>query len=318
MSTALNHPFFLAEGKRYFTFPLYMKAKFGGRYQKVSVDAGFSCPNRDGTKSTDGCTFCSNDAFNPSYCSPEKPLLQQIDEGIRFHRLRYRRAGKYLAYFQPFSNTNADVSTLRKLYFEALSHPDVHGLVIGTRPDCIDDEKLELLAEIAEQYLLFLEFGIESCHDKTLLRVNRQHSVADAEDAVRKAASRGIHTGAHFILGLPGETEEDMLSYSAFINNLPLNTVKFHQLQLFKETMMAAEYAKNPASFHLFSLEEYTNLIISVLELLRSDLPIERLAGEVPPRFLDVPPWGNLRNDQILQYIERKMEELDTWQGKML
>lgn len=302
--------------RRFNSFPDYFRRLYGSRIQKVSVDAGFTCPNRDGTKGMGGCTFCNNKAFNPSYCLPEKSVTAQIDEGIEFHRKRYRKVESYLAYFQAYSNTYASVERLSVLYNEALNHKDIRGLVIGTRPDCVNDEILDFLKELSKRCILLLEYGIESCYDKTLLRINRGHSFKEAVDAIESASSRCINVSAHFIFGLPGETREEMLREADIISGLPLKSVKFHQLQIIKGTGMEEEYKRNPADFEIFSWDEYLIFIISFLEKLNPDLVVERFTGEAPPRYLAREVWGKKRSDQIIGLIERKLEELDTWQGK--
>ena len=290
--------------------------QFGGRVQKISIDAGFSCPNRDGKLSTGGCTFCSNAAFNPSYCKPEKSIRQQIEEGIEFHQRRYRRANKYLAYFQPFSNTYKPLEELKGIYRQALEIPEIAGIVIGTRPDLIDEQILQYLSEIQQTHYVMLEYGVESIYDETLLRVNRGHDFATAERAIRLTALYGIPCGAHFIFGLPGETKAMMLDAADIISRLPLTTVKFHQLQIFKDTKMAEEYQQHPENFHLFDLEEYIDFVIDFAERLNPDIVIERFAGEVPPRYLVSEPWMKLRYDEVLARIEKRMEERETWQGR--
>lgn len=283
----------------------------------MSIDAGFTCPNRDGTIARGGCTYCNNDAFNPSYCHPSKPIAVQINEGIEFHRVRYRRAMKYLAYLQTYSNTYMPVGDLKKIYDETLSHPDIIGLIIGTRPDCIDSEKLELIAYVAHEKYVMVEYGIETTNNNTLERINRGHTWEQSKEAIERTASMGIKTGAHLIFGLPGETREEMLERVDEISALPLTTVKFHQLQIVKNTVMAHEYLKDPASFNLFTLEEYIDFIIRFIERLNPDFIIERFTGEVPPRFLVTPPWGNLRSDQVMVRIVEEMEKRGTWQGKL-
>ena len=285
--------------------------------QKLSIDAGFTCPNRDGTLAVGGCTYCNNNAFNPSYCHPEKSVKQQIEEGIEFHRKRYRRASKYLAYFQPYSNTYAPIDKLEMIYKQALSFPDVVGLVIGTRPDCIDDEKLDLFKELSKDHYVIIEYGIESCYNKTLESINRQHTFEKSIEAIEKTAAKGIHTGAHIIFGLPGESREEMFAQAEILSKLPLNTIKFHQLQIISRTKMAKEYAANPGEFDLFGLDEYIDFIVRFTENLNPEFVIERFAGEVPPRFLAGPGWGRIRNDEILVRIEKRMKELGTWQGKL-
>ena len=319
--------------RRFNSYSRYFAKQFGGRVQKISIDAGFSCPNRDGKISTGGCTFCSNEAFNPSYCRPEKSIKQQIEEGIEFHQRRYRRANKYLAYFQPFSNTYKPLEELKGIYnqaFEAMSFlrghvgsresmaskPEIIGIVIGTRPDLVDEALLRHLNEIQKTHYVMLEYGVESVYDETLKRVNRGHDFATAEKAIRLTAEHGIPCGAHFIFGLPGESKTMMLDAADVISRLPLTTVKFHQLQIFKGTKMAEEYLAHPVAFHLFDLEEYIDFVIDFAERLNPDIVIERFAGEVPPRYLVSEPWMKLRYDEVLAKIEQRMEERDTWQGR--
>lgn len=306
------------DGKRYNTAVGYYKRVYGERLQKLVLDAGFSCPNRDGTVGVGGCTYCDNAAFHPGYSTPGKTLAQQIDEGIEFHRVRYRNTTHYLAYFQAYSNTYAPIARLRQLYSEALAHPSVVGLVIGTRPDCVDDEKLDYLAELqAQGYVIQLELGIESCYDSVLDHINRGHGIDCARKAVEAAASRGLRTCAHFILGLPGETREMMLEACDIISGMPLHSVKFHQLQIVKGTAMEREYAGHPERFEQFTLDEYLDFMTDILERLRPDLYIERVAGEVPPRFVGESRWGLVRNFQILHMLDERMEERGARQGRL-
>ena len=303
--------------RRFNAYSNYFKTHFGHRVQKLTLDAGFTCPNRDGTKGYGGCTYCNNNAFNPSYCHPAKSIKQQIEEGKEFHKTRYRRANQYFAYFQAYSNTYAPLTDLKRIYEEALSEPDVIGLVIGTRPDCIDDEKLDYLAELSRDYYVMVEYGVESCYNPSLYKINRGHSYEDSVEAIMKTHKKGIKTGAHMMFGLPGESINDMLEEAELISLLPLNSVKFHQLQIIRNTRMAEEYRKTPDVFHLFELEEYLDFIVQFVERLNPDFVIERIAGEVPPRFQVTEGWGDIRNFQILQKFEKKLEEYDTWQGKM-
>jgi radical SAM protein (TIGR01212 family) len=303
--------------RRFNAYSNYFRSIYGARVQKVSIDAGFTCPNRDGTKGSGGCTYCNNSAFNPSYCIPEKTVTQQIKEGIEFHKWRYSEAVSYLAYFQAYSNTYAPLEKLIMLYEEALGYPGVVGLIIGTRPDCIDDEKLKYLNELSSRCYLAVEYGIESCYNKTLMRINRGHNFEDAVRAVKRTAELGINTGAHIIFGLPGETREDMLNEASIISGLPLKTIKFHQLQIIKGTTMEKEYLEQPGDFDLFSWEEYLDFFITFLERLNPSFVVERFTGEAPPRFLSGNGWGKKRTDQIVNLIERRLEELDTWQGRL-
>jgi uncharacterized protein len=303
--------------RRFNAYSNYFRNIYGARVQKVSIDAGFTCPNRDGSKGTGGCSYCNNNAFNPSYCQPEKSVSRQIGEGIGFHKWRYNEAVSYLAYFQAYSNTYASLDILKKLYSEALDHPGVIGLIIGTRPDCIDREKLEYLKELSARYYIAIEYGIESCYNKTLKRINRGHSFEDAVMALEMTAGYGITTGAHFIFGLPGETREEMLGQVDIISALPLTTVKFHQLQIIKGTPMEKEFLENPGDFNLFTWDDYLEFFIIFLERLNPAIVVERFTGEAPPRFLTGEGWGKKRTDQIVNLIEKRMEELNTWQGRL-
>lgn len=301
------------EGKRFnaYTGP----GKASRPWQKLVLDAGFSCPNRDGTKGSGGCTFCDNAAFHPAYSSPSKSITSQLDEGIAFHAARGRKADGYLAYFQSFSNTYASLDTLRSRFGEALSHPAVKGLVIGTRPDCVDGEKLDFLAELAAGgHPVIVEYGIESCYDETLRRVNRGHDFETACRAVTETVRRGLSTGAHFILGLPGESVDMMLSAAEKINGLSLDHVKFHQLQILRGTPMEAEFDRDPDAFVRWTPETYVDFLVDLLERLRPDLAVERIASSVPPRFHAHPGWG-LPSAVLQQRLEKRLEERDSWQG---
>ncbi|MBR7026690.1 MAG: TIGR01212 family radical SAM protein [Bacteroidales bacterium] len=304
--------------RRYNSFVGYLKEKYGCRLQKLVVDAGFSCPNRDGTLSTGGCTYCDNAAFHPNYSTPDKSITRQLDEGIEFHQGRYRSVTKYLAYFQAYSNTYGALEKMRRVYEEALAHKDVVGIVVGTRPDCIDAAKLDYLRELSQDKVVIVEYGIESCHDDTLRRINRGHTFEQARRAVELTAEKGIMQGAHFIFGLPGETREMMMDMAPAINALPLDTVKFHQLQIIKGTAMEREFREKREDFVTFTLEGYIDFFVDFLERLRPDLRIERFAGEVPPRFVNETPWGLVRNPQLLEMLEKRLEERDTWQGRLL
>ena len=303
--------------RRFNSYKRFLQQQVGTRVQKLTLDAGFTCPNRDGTVGTGGCTYCLNDAFNPSYCTPNKSVEQQLAEGMEFHHNRYRRAGAYLAYFQAFSNTHAPLPQLKEIYRPALQNPLVKGIVVGTRPDCIDAEKLDYFAELQQRMFVSIEYGVESCNDTTLRRINRGHDFATAERAIRMTAERGIHCAAHFIYGLPGETPDEWMKEVGIINQLPINGIKFHQLQIIKGTKMQQEFIEYPADFHIFTTENYIDFIVKITERLNPAFTIERFAGEVPPRYLFVNLWGLTRYDVILQKIEKRMEECDTWQGKV-
>ena len=412
---------YYSDGKHYNSFVGYYRRRYGERVQKLVLDAGFSCPNRDGTVGWGGCSYCDNAAFHPGYSTPGKALLAQIEEGIEFQRVRYPRVRHYLGYFQAYSNTYGTLERLQRAYEEVLSHPEVVGIVIGTRPDCVDEEKLDYLSGLAggrvlkgwrrtfggsgidggwanersadsgsgangwlanersadsgsgangwraddrstndrstnsisansistnsrstnggsiddrstnngsadgglpegktiDAPIVVVEYGIESCYDATLRRINRGHDFECARRAVEMTAERGLDTGAHFILGLPGETREMLLDQCDAISSLPLRSVKFHQLQIVKGTAMEKEYAADPSAFYRPGLDEYLDFVIDILERLRPDLYIERVAGEVPPRFVSDTPWGLVRNFEILRMLDRRMEERGARQGRL-
>lgn len=303
--------------RRYNSYAGYFRRLFGRRMQKLSVDAGFSCPNRDGRIATGGCTFCNNGAFTPSYCSRGLSITRQIEEGIAFHRWRYREAQRYLVYFQSFSNTYAPLEVLRERYEEALAHPDVAGLIIGTRPDCVDEAVLDYLAELARERYVAVEYGIESVYDASLRAVNRGHDFATAERAVQMTTERGLACGAHFILGLPGETDEMILEGVKAINRLGLTTVKFHQLQIFRDTAMAQEFDEHPERFRFWTVDAYIDLVVEVLRRLRPDVVVERFASEAPPRYHHGPNWGLIRNEELWRRLEERLRERDTYQGEL-
>ncbi len=304
--------------RRWFSYSDYFRGLTGGRVQKLAVNAGFGCPNRDGTVGVGGCTFCRNDAFTPSYCMSGGDVEWQLCEGIEFHRRRYRKAEKYLAYFQSFSNTYAPVERLREVYESALKVEGVMGIVVGTRPDCVDERVLDLLSELAQKYYVAVEYGVESCRDETLKAVNRGHDFACTQRTVEATADRGLAVGAHFILGLPGETDKMLIEQVSIINSLPLTSVKFHQLQIFAGTAMEEDYRLNPERYRFWTLEEYIDLFIEILRRLRPDIAIERFAGEAPPRYHAGPTWGLIRNEQLTAMLEKRMEELDAYQGNLL
>lgn len=304
------------DNRRFNSYTSYIKRKFGGRVQKLTIDAGFTCPNRDGSIGIDGCSYCNNDAFNPSYCTPQKSITQQLNEGIDFHKFRYKRVENYFAYFQAYSNTYAPLSKLKELYSEALSHPKVSGLVIGTRPDCVDEEKLDYLASLSKDYYISVEYGVESCNNKTLERINRGHSIEKSIWAINETAKRGLGVGAHFIIGLPSESMDDWINQIEIINKLPLTSIKFHQLQIVINTAMAEEYSRDPCIFNLLSLDEYLELMVEIVEHINPNIVIERFTSETTPQILIAPIWGSYRADQLLQKFEKMMELKDTWQGK--
>ena len=301
--------------KRYNDYSSFLKNKFTERVQKISLDTGFTCPNRDGSKGVGGCTYCNNNSFNPDYCEPEKSIHQQLEEGISFFSSKYK-AQQYLAYFQAYTNTYADLSLLKKMYTEAVEYPGVIGLVIGTRPDCINEEIISILEEIAKRYYVSLEFGVESTLNRTLEIVNRCHTFEETKAAYELANNKGLHLGAHMILGLPGESREEMLNHAVELSKLPINSLKLHQLQIIKNTLMAFQYKNKPEMFNLFGLEDYLEFITDFIGLLRPDIIIERFSSQSPTDLLIAPYWGGLKNFELVAKVEKRLEEKDSWQGK--
>lgn len=299
---------------RYNDFAGFLAGEFPFKVQKISVNAGFTCPNRDGTKGFGGCTYCNNQTFNPAYCRDDRSVTMQLEEGKRFFARKYTQM-KYLAYFQAYTNTYGELELLKRMYEEALAVEGVVGLVIGTRPDCMPDSLLDYLEEVNRRTFLLVEYGIESADDRTLERINRGHSFACTEDAVRRTAARGIRTGGHVILGLPGESREDLIKQAERLSELPLTTLKMHQLQLIRGTRMAHEYALHPEEFHLFSADEYIDLVIDYVEHLRPDLILERFVSQSPRELLIAPDWG-LKNHEFTDRVKKRMKKRDAWQGK--
>ena len=301
--------------KRYNDFSGYFRKKFEGRVQKISIDAGFTCPNRDGSRGNGGCSYCNNLTFSPGYCNLEKSVSQQLDEGIEFFSRKYTSM-KYLAYFQSYSNTYAPLPNLKILYEEALSHPEIIGLVIATRPDCLTVEILDYLQELAKKYYIMVEFGIESHLNTSLEKMNRGHSFEESVWALNETGKRKIHNCAHLILGLPGETEVDWLDQAKVISQLPVENLKLHQLQIHKGTRMHREYQQNQEAFPMFIIEEYLELTVKYLELLNPKIIVERFVSEAPDKLLVAPRWG-LKNFEFTAKLEKLLAERDTWQGRL-
>lgn len=300
---------------RYLNYNQVLKSEFTERVQKISINAGFTCPNRDGSKGTGGCTYCNNQTFSPEYCKPNKSVSEQVNEGIAFFHHKYQ-AQLYLAYFQSYTNTYDSLDHLKSLYEEALSYPNVVGLVVGTRPDCVSDELLDYFAGLAGKYYVMIEYGIESTSDRTLEFINRGHNYACSEKAINETAARGIRVGAHIILGLPKEERETILSHADILSRLPITALKIHQLQLVRGTKMAEQFAAHPEWFHLYSANEYIDLAIDFLERLNPEIAIERFVSQSPKNLLIAPDWG-LKNFEFTAKIEKRLEERNTRQGKL-
>lgn len=300
--------------RRYNSFGAYVKNRFGGTVYKVNVDAGFTCPNRDGTLGTSGCLYCNNDSFRPNSCRPSLPVDDQIRKGIAYIKKRYH-AEKFLVYFQPYTNTYAPVAELERLYKDALSEPSVIGLAIGTRPDAVDSSKISLLQSLAEKYFILVEYGMQSIYDKSLEFIQRGHDYGAFLAALELTANRGIFIGTHIIVGFPTETREEMLSMADELSHLPVEFLKIHQLQVIKDTPLETIYRENP--FYVFEYEEYLDFVIEFLERLTPRIVLQRLFATAPDNILIAPQWGKNRQE-ILRDIEKRLEGKNAYQGKML
>ena len=299
---------------RYYDFSAYLSEHFSFKVQKISLNAGFTCPNRDGTVGYGGCTYCNNQTFNPAYCHTDKSVTEQLEEGKHFFARKYSDM-RFLAYFQAYTNTYGELQELKRKYEEALTVPDVVGIVIGTRPDCMPEELLDYLEELNRRTFLIVEYGIENTDNETLHRINRGHTFEQAVQTVCRTAERGIRVGAHIILGLPGETKEMLMEQAGILSKLPLTTLKLHQLQLIKGTRMAMEYEKGPSDFHLFTADEYIDLVIDYVEHLRPNLVLERFVSQSPKELLIAPDWG-LKNHEFTDKVKKRMRERGSYQGK--
>lgn len=301
--------------KPYKEFGDFLTQHFPFKVQKISINAGFTCPNRDGSKAVGGCTYCNNQSFSPGYGGKQRTVSDQLEDGIKFFSHKYPDM-KYLAYFQSYTNTYDGTESLIEKYEEALAYPGVVGLIIGTRPDCMPDDLLDYFSELSKKTFLILEYGIESTLNSTLEAINRGHTYEESIDAIVKTAEREIYTGGHMILGLPGETREQVLAHADILSQLPLTTIKLHQLQLIKGTVMAREHRENPDSFNLFTAEEYIDLCIDFAERLNPNFIIERFISQSPKSLLIAPDWG-LKNFEFTAKIQKRFAERQTYQGRL-
>jgi len=292
----------------------YCQHVFGGRAQKISINAGFTCPNRDGSKGIGGCAFCNNSTFNPDYCDPKHSITSQIDQGIEFFK-KYK-SETFLAYFQAYSNTYGETQHILKLYNEALQHPFISGIVIGTRPDCLSDDLLSELKNIAKNYYVAIELGVESCYNTTLKSINRGHSWEDSIEAIHRIAEANIPVGVHMIMGLPRESREDMLKEASLISEHPITFIKLHQLQIVKGSLFGQEYSLNPSSFRLFTAEEYIDFCIDFLELLNPSFIVERFISQAPREMVIAPFW-DIKNFEFVHQLEKRLKERNTFQGRL-
>ena len=292
----------------YKEFGTWLQAELGCKAQKLSVDAGLTCPNRDGTLGRGGCTFCDNRTFNPAYCRQGGSITDQLEAGKRFFSRKYPTM-KYLAYFQSYSNSYGTLSHLKELYEEALRVPDVVGLVIGTRPDCMPDALLEYLEELNRRTFLLVEYGVESANEETLVRVNRGHTFAQARECIIRTAQRGIRVGVHMILGFPWETRSELIRQAQLIASLPITTLKLHQLQVIKGTQLAREYELHP--WPLPTAEEYVDLVLEYISHLPSSLVLERFVSQSPPEYVIAPRWG-LKNHEFSALVKKAIQKRST------
>ena len=298
----------------YYDYGTWIRHRFPFRVQKISIDAGFTCPNRDGKLSTGGCIYCDNRTFNPAYCQRKDSVARQLEAGKQFFARKYPEM-KYLAYFQAYTNTYASIDHLRQLYEEALSVKDIVGIVIGTRPDCVSDELLDYLEELNQRCFLIVEYGVESANDETLRRINRGHTFEQSCLAIEKTHQRGILTGAHIILGLPGEDAQENLRQAPIISSLPIDILKIHQMQIIRGTRLAEEFERSP--FHIYSVEEYIELISSYIQRLRKGLVLERFVSQSPKELLIAPQWG-LKNHEFTDLLNNYLIKLQIHQGSLL
>lgn len=298
--------------KRYNLYHDFLKEKYGCRIHKVSLDMGFTCPNRDGTVAQGGCIYCNNDSFVPPYARSRYKMDFQIKHGIEYLKNRFK-AEKFIIYFQAYTSTYGDAKELERMYREALKYDGVIGLAVGTRSDCMDEEKIEIFEKLAKEYYVSVEYGIESIYDKTLEFMNRGHDYQSVLDAIELTKNKGIHIGTHIIVGMPTETEEEMLAMADEVSGLGIDTFKIHNLHIIKNTQLARMYRENP--FNLFSYEEYLKFIVKFLERLSPDIMLERLFTDTPQDLLIAPNWQE-RHNEIIYGIKQELERQDTWQGK--
>lgn len=297
----------------YNDFGAWLRSHFPYKVQKISVDAGFTCPNRDGRIGRGGCTFCDNNTFNPSYCNKNSSIREQLETGKKFFARKYPEM-KYLAYFQAYTNTYAPLDTLKRMYEEALGTENVVGIVIGTRPDCVNKELLDYLGSLSQQVFVSVEYGIESTNDTTLKNINRGHSFDCTRRAISETAARGITVGGHVILGLPGEDTQESLRQASIISQTELDILKIHQLQIIRGTRLEREYCEHP--FHLYTPEEYIGLLTEYIRRLRPNIVLDRFTSQSPADMLVAPRWG-LKNHEFADRLANHMRAVGAYQGQL-
>ena len=311
----MNIPTHFSPTKRYLDYSQYMLAFFPERIQKISIHAGFTCPNRDGSKGYGGCTFCNNESFSPAYCSSHTSISQQIEEGISFFGKKHAHQ-KYLAYFQSYTNSYGSMEVIKQKYSEAIHHPAISGIVIGTRPDCMSDELLDYLHEIQKNTFVLVEYGVESTNNNTLELINRGLTYEESVDAIMRTYAKGIPVAAHIILGLPSENRETILNHAKQLATLPLAIIKLHQLQIIKNTPLAKQYTDNPSFIPLYSLQEYIDLCIDFMEHIPSHICLERFVSQTPTEYRIAPNWG-IKNHEFIAKLDKRLQERNTFQGRL-
>ena len=298
-----------------------MRRRLGRQIQKLALDAGMGCPNRDGRVSTGGCTFCLNEAFSPSYCRETKELHKQIERAIEFHAARHRTSQCYIAYLQSGSNTYAPIDVLEEIYNKILSHPKISGLIVGTRPDCIDEQKLKLLEHISHSKYVAVEYGVETLNDTTLHNTNRHHTSHTTLEAIARTKSHGLDVGAHLIIGLPNEREEHIIASVEGLNSLDIDSIKFHQLQIYHNTPMAMEWEQHPERFmfaNIYNADSYIELLTRLIRHLNPKTSIERMASSAPRHLIAHSPLGGIRPDIVRQRVTERLLTLGAHQGDLL
>ncbi len=301
--------------RRFNDYSSYIKQKFGGRVQKISIDVGLSCPNRDGTKGIGGCIYCDNSTFTPAYCNASDSIEKQLKSGREFFSRKYPNMS-YMAYFQSYTNTYAPIQQLRKSYMQAIDCGMV-AIIIGTRPDCIDEELVQMLAEINRIVPVVVEFGIESTSNNTLVEINRHHTWQDSLASIELCDKYGIETGGHLILGLPSETRETMLGHASAVSATTLKTIKLHQLQVIEGTTLAHRYANNPNYVTPFDMHNYVSFVVDFLELLNPEIVVERFVSVSPASKVITPHWNRMKNFEVVALIDKELQRRNTWQGRL-
>lgn len=312
MPVGPERPAWFAPQNRYYASSRFLRERFGGKVWRVTVDAGFTCPNVDGSVALGGCVYCDNRSFSPNRRLPHIGVRAQVERGVRILE-KYYKADRFLVYFQAATNTYAPVEKLRRLYDEALEHPQIVGLVVGTRPDCLPAEVIELFQEYAQSRFVSVEVGLQSIHDRSLVWMNRGHTAANFVDAIQRCAGRGFEVASHVILGLPGESRADMLATADALAALPVDAVKIHNLHVVRDTPLEGMYRSG--AVRMLERAEYVGLVCDFLERLPPTMVIQRVSGDAPPEFLIAPQWC-LEKQALLHAVQEELKRRDSWQGR--